>query len=394
MRRDVASLAGAAAVLVAVGAVAAVTGLSRNRQPDPDPRLTTYGTGPAGARGFAEALQRLGVAVVRLRTPVTDDTTARTTPLALLDPSSPPTTSEAIALSAAAVHRDLLLVGGGAQPVMHCLGYRLYWPTTRTVAFAGPPADTMEVWQVLRADTTRRVRDVAAGSDRTATSCEVPVASTVDTLLRTTGGEPVILRLGYGEREVTLVSDGALLSNRRVRRPAIGVVALGLVAGRYDTLVVDEFHHGFGAAASASPTQAVFAWSLRSPWGWAGWQLAAVGVLVLLAGGVRFGPLVPLPRPRRRAPLEHVQALATAFGAAGGQHEGVRWIVRGVRRRLGALPGGLDDAAWLRRLRGTLRSARARAAADALLASLDAPARDAPVRAAAAADTLWEELHR
>ena len=55
-----------AAVLVLLILVAR-TGSMRNREPSADPRRSTYLPTPAGAHGFAAALERLGVSVVRLR---------------------------------------------------------------------------------------------------------------------------------------------------------------------------------------------------------------------------------------------------------------------------------------------------------------------------------------
>jgi hypothetical protein len=225
-------------------------------------------------------------------------------------------------------------------------------------------------------------------------SCTVPVPDRVDTVLRTTGDRPVILRLGYpGGRTATLIADDRLFRNRTLRRTAMGPIALGLVAPRYRRVVVDEFHQGF--ATSASLAGAAFDWSLRSPWGWAAWQLAVVGVIALFAAGVRFGPARHAIQRRRRSPLEHVRALATALAAARGHDTAVRLMLQGLRRRLSRAgrPGPADLDRWLAGLAPAVRTDRGRDA----LAVLTAHARRPPgsqgvLEAANAVETLWDEL--
>jgi hypothetical protein len=276
---------------------------------------------------------------------------------------------------------------------MRCYGYSLDWPTRRRVHLDGPPADSFNVAKVLVADTSRPVSDRAAATDRLETACTVAIPQRIDTLMMTIDSELVMLRLTNGTQRVLLISDGAMLSNRRLRRTTIGVAVVGPIRETFDALAIDEYHHGFELAKQNSPARAVLGWSMTSPWGWAVWQLVAFGFIALIAGGVRFGPLIPLDRPNRRSPLEHVHALATAFGATRGHGEGVRWIVRGLRRRLGRYTPGVDEGVWLSRMRDSMRSARGRAALDILQNALREPTADAPRAAAVAADTLWEEWH-
>lgn len=400
MRRSQAEPIIAVAVLLTLGAIAVAAGLRRNQHVDLDPRLTTYGTGPAGARGLAETLQRLGVRVVRSRVAPGSATEADPrAPLALLDPSIGLGLREGIAVAKLAETRDLMLVGSGASNVMRCFGYRvrLVVPTgdSTLALLPGPPADSVRLRGLLVRDTVRTVVDSAARDDRIETSCVVPVPVRTDTLLASVAGQPVLLRLTLdGDRRILLAGDGALFSNARVRRPTVGTLVVAALADRDSTLVVDEYHHGFGVERGGSPARTLLAWSLTTPWGWAVWQLVAVGLVALIAGGVRFGPLIPLARARRREPLEHVRALATALGAAAGHGEGARWIVRGLRRRLGRGTAARDDLAWLATLRASVRTPRARDAVYTLTTTLRDPGPDAPQRAAAAADILWEELQR
>jgi hypothetical protein len=158
-------------------------------------------------------------------------------------------------------------------------------------------------------------------------------------------------------------------------------------------VVVDEYHHGYHAAGSLAG--AALDWTTRSPWGWVVWQLAAVGVIALLASGVRFGPVRHAIERRRRSPLEHVRALATALAAARGHDVAVRLMVQGLRRRLsrGGRPARADLDVWLEGLRPSVRTPRGREALDALAGLTRGPQDAESVLVAAnAVETLWEEL--
>ena len=158
-------------------------------------------------------------------------------------------------------------------------------------------------------------------------------------------------------------------------------------------MIVDEYHHGFDASRSLSG--ATWDWTLRSPWGWAVLQLVAVGVLALLAAGIRFGPIRQGIERRRRSPLEHVRALATALAAARGHDVAVRLMVQGLRRRLSRAgrAGRAELDAWLEELGGAVRTARGREALATLRAVTARPASaDDVLHAANAVETLWEEL--
>jgi hypothetical protein len=227
----------------------------------------------------------------------------------------------------------------------------------------------------------------------------VPAPLRIDTLLTTAGGTPAALRLTLeGGRTVTLVADDALFSNRQLRETPAGPFALRLVAGRYRTFVADEYHQGFGPSGSLG--RAVFRWSRESPWGWAGWQLAVVGLLALLARGQRLGPARSVIERRRRSPLEHVRALATALAATRGHDVAVKLLVQGLRRRLArgteGRPGRAlraDPQPWLVGVARRARTARGRAAAQELLTLTSQPQPpDGVLRAADLVEDLWSDL--
>ena len=250
---------------------------------------------------------------------------------------------------------------------------------------------------MLGASTVRVVTDSSGLADASLAACGVPTVAFAETLLVTRTGRVEALRLHRADvdRRVTLVADGRLFSNNDLRNTEAGPFALGLFAGRYDAVMFEESHHGF--ATSGSLASAALQWSKRSPWGWAAWQLALVGLIALLFGAVRFGaPRPAIPR-KRRSPLEHVRALATALAAAHGHDVAVATIIRGLRRRLS--PGGQSDPRaheqWLEALEQSAESPRAQAAVQSLK-QVTRPGQPVSgvLLAANAVEDVWEELGR
>lgn len=391
-------LALGAGLVLALSIAAGVVGARRARVTDADARRSTFLAGPSGARGYAEALQRLGVRVESFRRPPAafDTITTPRTLVAVLGPSRELAPHEGLAI--AGLPSDLLLAGPGAAAALRCFGYDVR-PRLRDSLELVPPAGAERrplprARAVLARRTSRVSVDSTDAEDGTPVTCTAPTARTVDTLLRTTSGLPVALRAALDDgRTVTLVADDRLFSNRALRGTGAGPFALGLVVPRYDRIVVDEYHHGFDASRSLGG--ATWDWTLRSPWGWAVLQLAAVGVLALLAAGVRFGPIRSGIERRRRSPLEHVRALATALAAARGHDVAVGLIVQGLRRRLsraGRASRG-EIGPWLDGLTPAVRTPRGRAALETLTTITRRPASAQDVlHAANAVETLWEEL--
>lgn len=391
-----------AGLLLGLGVIVVAIGSSRDRPESGESRRSTYLTGPGGASAFAEAATGLGLAVERYGRPTTtlqlSDTTPGAAVVAVLGPSNP--LSPADARHLLRLPADLLLAGPGAESAIRCLGYEVRArPEWRDSIRTRSPEraehlPAPRVSAVLASESAQEVVDSGAGYDGRRVVCEVPRPSRVDTLLQTVRGSAVVVRLSYpGGRAATLVADDRLFRNRALRRTLAGTFALGLVADRYDRMIVDEYHHGYVAAGSLGG--AALAWSTRSPWGWMVWQLVAVGMVALVASGVRFGPVRSGIERRRRSPMEHVRALATTLAAARGHDVAVRLMVQGLRRRLsrGGKPAGADLDTWLAGLARSTRSARGREALDTLTAALRTPADAATVLAAGSAvETLWEEL--
>jgi hypothetical protein len=390
----------AASLLLGLGVIAVAVGNTRARTPSSESARSTYLTGPGGASAFAEAASRLGVEVQRFRRPTASlpvaDSSRRGEVVAVLGPTMPLSAVEARHLLGLPV--DLLLAGSTSASAIRCLGYHVSVRQRTDPAATRAPvgADQLpspRVWAVLMPHSAREIVD-SAGYDGRRVRCDVPAPVRVDTLLQTVRDRLVAVRLTYpGDRAVTLVADDRLFRNRTLRNTSAGELVLGLVAPRYRRLVVDEFHHGYQAAGSLGG--AALGWSTRSPWGWIVWQLAAVGVVALIASGVRFGPVRSAIERRRRSPMEHVRALATALAAARGHDVAVRLMIQGLRRRLSRTgrPAPADLEVWLERLGPSLRTARGRQALEALTAMTHRPPdADSVLVAANAVETLWEEL--
>jgi hypothetical protein len=394
-------------LLVAIVVVSAAIGRRQEVTIEADQRRTTYLTGPYGARGLADALERLGIEVVRFRQPLRRAREAMAgdpeAVFAILDPETRSSAADARLLSELSAApdsgADLLLAGPALGPAMACFGYTVEYRGLDSVeaVVPGKPPVRPAPWvhAVLAATTDTVVTDageVAAGIPEV---CAVASVARADTLLVTRKGRVVAVRLTRADldRRVVLVADGLLFSNRTLRSSEAGPVMLGLFAGRYRRVVFDEQAHGFTAGGSLA--RAALDWSLRSPLGWAAWQLAAVGFLALLASAVRFGRPRPMIPRRRRSPLEHVRALATALAAARGHDVAIGAVVLGLRRRL--LPPGqrarADWRVWVAELERQARSPRAH---DAIrtLTTLTRPGQPSAsvLRAANAVEDVWEAM--
>ncbi|MEO8295457.1 MAG: DUF4350 domain-containing protein [Gemmatimonadota bacterium] len=393
-------------LLVTLGVLVGSLGARRNRVPSADPRRSTFLSNPAGAKAYADALGILHVRVDRFRrrtaelSALVTDTSA--TVLALLDPlNSLDGTQAEDLLNFLDTRGDLLLAGRGASAAMRCFGYHVdvRGPDSTAVFRVhdgrmdfSPVTWTMD--QVLARSADSIVTDTSDMNAGAIAECVVRQPVSVDTILLTSGGRTSALRLHFGSgARVTLLADGVIFSTGRMKESDAGLVSLPLVVGTYHRAIFDEFEHGFGPEGSL--LGAIMKWSTQSPWGWAIWQLAIVGVIALIASAIRFGAPRSVIDRRRRSPLEHVRALATALSAAGGSRVAVDLMVRGLRRRLS--PGGHsargDPQAWLESLAQNVRSTRSRQAVRTLLKfTRRAPGSDNVLRAAYAVEDVWQDL--
>ena len=381
------SLLLAAAGLVIVSWVAASLGEREARPEDRDLRRSTLLTGPAGARAWAEALGLLHVHVARFRLRPGDlPPPAEGMVFAVLDPAIPLSAMDGLRLAAwQASGGNVLAAGPGSNAYIGCFGLAVQ---PRYGSFAPQQDDSLRVNFLL----------APIEGEKKGSLGQVPVCSAglyhADTLLALPTGEPVALRIQPDSGGVALlVADGGLFANRTIRETGAGEFTLGLVSGSFTRVIVDEYHQGFGPGGGM--LRAARRWLVTTPAGWAIIQLGIVATIALLLGAIRFGPARRVIERRRRSPLEHVHALATALAAAGGHEVAVSLVVRGLRRRLshgGNAPANATGD-WLSALPGRTRTARGHAAAERLITLTRGRADAHSVREAAlAVEDVWQDL--
>lgn len=404
MRRGEAALVAASLVVLVV---AAALGLRGAVEPVAEEGpLSTLEPGPAGAKGLADALGRLGLTVERWRRPLFDfaSDSVRADPrrvLAFLDVAQP--TPEEIGAVRSYVARGGRIFVAGSTGIEQCFAYRprvLRWQRARadSVAVATPDPS----WRVPAA---RAVLAPVAADAHTArrsganeSACAVLPPVRRDTLLRARDLRPVALRLGFHDGgEVVLLADARYLRNRALKETDAGLIVLGWFAdGRTRWVTVDEYHQGSGAKGSMFGLFAAsWRWLTANPGGWALLQLAAVLLVGLAVSAVRFGPPRVVIERRRRSPLEHLDALAAGLEGAGGVDTAVALTVSGLRRRLGrsGIMPPEEQRSWLAALELALPTAAGRDAVRRLQRVISEPG--GPERALAAAqavEDVWEEL--
>ena len=166
-------------------------------------------------------------------------------------------------------------------------------------------------------------------------------------------GQPVVVSLPKGDGQVILSSWIRPFSNIGLQEKGNPELVLNMLSsdGTPGTVWFDEWHHGVrpeGEAITASN------WLQRTP---AGRSLIYVAVLIFVAlvlRGQLFGR--PVPRPKditRRAPLEHITAVANLSRRAGHRTAVLQDYHQRLKRHLGhryRLSPTLPDATFLQQL--------------------------------------------
>ena len=332
-----------------------------------DPRASTLLTTRAGTAGLYGTMEELGLPVARRYTPFVQADPLRGTLVMLATGTVGLSPSERSALIAWVRTGGTLIIVPGAASLFERLAPALELGQHVPVLPGGFVEQPRFPVRIARHRWTEGADSVAP----TASAFRaLPDDLVHDPLLATDAGAPVALVYRFGEGTVLALADQTLVSNRTAEEApgAVQILVRGAAAlvEPGDTIWFDEYHHGF--SGGGGPVRALLGYARSAAPGRALLQLGAVALGLLLLLGRRFGrPRAPRP-PRRRSPLEHVDALARVYAAANARRTARDLLVAGLARRLREPQAGRDGDA------------------DALLARLEAhPDRGAPARRLAAA---------
>lgn len=367
--RSRAPLEGAIALFLAVAVVAAAAAAGGSRSREADLRASTFVDERRGTKALFLVLDELGLSPERfLAAP--DASLRKDRTFVVAAPSRAVTREEARALlDWTAAGGRLVVVDAPSKPPEHVVDCApLLAPaglaTTPVVGAFADPAVVEEAWAAGVEKVEWPTRIVFSAGD--AAKRDPRAGDAVDAITSSHGA--VAVRVPFGEGEIVGVSDARLFDNETLRRGDNAVLALNLLVDDGSRGVLfDEFHHGFGDGAQAGVTARLFAML------WTTWPGGALLVLLLAAivraSGrvVRLGAPDPEPRPRRRALVEHADALGRLFEGARASRTALEILLAGVRRTAGpraGIPSRLPPAEFRARLeRSTARGAAELAAA-------------------------------
>jgi hypothetical protein len=331
-----------AAVLALLGV--ALVGLSLLVRPRVEDRsevvhLSTYRVGPFGARALFYLMEELDIAAERSLDPRPPDDTRGA--LVLLAPVQAPTPREIEGLT------DWIRSGGtlvygvvpAGDPLSEVLGLQVEGLVPDTLGLrqrrqwsgvAGLPEP--HVWA---AD----LDPVSGFGFAFSESSAALSAGGVSVVLRGQAGEAMVIDLPLGAGRVVAWSDPTVLGNRRLREESSAVLFSRVVRDAVaagGVVRFDEYHQGFREDGGIAATL----WRLltRSPIGRGVLQASAAGFLFLLLAGARFGRPLEDRTHWRRSPLEHVDAVATAYQRANARATARSLLRAGLDRRLGRRP--------------------------------------------------------
>ncbi len=168
-------------------------------------------------------------------------------------------------------------------------------------------------------------------------------------------GQPAMVAFNQGEGLVILSTLTFPLMNEGLRLDQNARFALNLItlAGDGGTVWFDEWHHG-RRGLGIETAQGPWNWIRQTPAGRALLYTATVAFIALVLGGRLFGRPVPLPEEQqRRAPIEHLTAIANLNRRAGHRRVVLQRYHRELKRELGSrygVPASLPDDEFVERL--------------------------------------------
>ena len=163
---------------------------------------------------------------------------------------------------------------------------------------------------------------------------------------------PAVLGMRKGRGRIVVLSDPYILRNQLLDGDELVILPQRILEWAAPspeaTIEFDEYHHGQGR--HGNPMRVIGRALGESPPGRMALQLAAAGLVLLVASGTRAIPPRSRARFERRSPLEHVGALSRAYAQAGATRLAARRLIHGIRRRHGSAQRSGDDETFLRRV--------------------------------------------
>ena len=313
-----------------------------------DTRLSSFLSGPNGAKGIFDVARRLGWRVER-RTLSPLDSLSPGSIFAVLGPRDQLSERETRLLLARVRDGASLLAAGVAGPLedsLHVTSAESFvrMPVVPPGDVRCPASESRSIYQFM-------------GQRAAATPFEPQT--------RLPNGAKVFLRVAssdlrreyfaavgfpVGKGRIVAVSDASVLRNDFIRicKWGLGASAVQmldyLTAGRPRTntrIIFDEFHQGFGPQPSI--TRAIRKVLFTTAPGAMLFQILIASGILLLAISPRPIRPTPSPRAQRRSQFEHVTALSSAYRQVSATRTATQRLVRGLRRRLAATQRGADD---------------------------------------------------
>ena len=170
-----------------------------------------------------------------------------------------------------------------------------------------------------------------------------------------------------GDGGVLLVADAEELANRTLADSPLAPTITRAVVDRVGagTLFFSEYHQALDGSRGVMRESLAIAWA--QPLGRVLLHAAAMGALLMILSGRRFGSPLPGGAEARRSTVEHVDALARIYRTARAHGTVAHYLVRSTARRMGLPPTAASDAelvaSWGRR---SALAVPAAAASDAL----------------------------
>jgi hypothetical protein len=347
-------------LIIAALVVLALLSPAANTSDLADQRLSSFLSGPNGARGIFDVARRLGWRVERkTRAPI--DSLRAGNIVALLAPVDQLSERETTVLLAKIRNGTSLLAVGISGPLQDSLHLRaaerfVRMPLISATAMRCPSRDSRSVYQLM--GDSAAVSPFPPGT-------KLPDGATV--FLRATYPNQMYERFAafgfpLGKGRVIAISDPNILRNDYIRicKWGLGVSVVQMLEYltarhlRSETRIIfDEFHQGFGPQPSV--TRAIGRFLFETAPGAMLLQLLIAAGILLLAISPRPIRPTPLARIQRRSQFEHVSALSSAYKQISATRTVAQRLVRGLRRRLATaqrVAGNQsdDEAAFLRQV--------------------------------------------